>query len=93
MTPLQHSTEVQSLLQISQLHLLGQDAQAHVQHYQQLWHAAERCGDRAALHRVRQSVVAAGRKLQPLRSDPQVKMLWLALMGLRCSMLMPRMRF
>lgn len=84
------SPEAQALLLISAQHLLGEPC---VQQYQQLWLAAQSSGDRAAQQAVRQHVIAAGSQLQTQRSTPQGKALWLALMSLRCSMLMPRLRF
>ena len=89
----QHSTTAQNLQAISESHLLGNQAQVNVQHYQQLWHVAQSRGDRAAQRNVRDHVVAVGRLLQGRRSTPQARKLWLELMGLRCSMVMPRMRF
>ena len=89
----QYSAAAQNLLAISEGHLLGDQAQVNVQHYQQLWHVAQSRGDRAAQRNVRDHVVAVGRLLQGRRSTPQARKLWQELMGLRCSMVMPRMRF
>ncbi|MDR2299127.1 MAG: hypothetical protein LBE30_12405 [Comamonas sp.] len=83
-----------ALLEISARHLLGnEDWQTCVQQYQQLWQAARSSGNRQAQQSIRDLVVTVGRQLQARRGDPRAKALWLALMGLRCSMLMPRMRF
>ena len=90
MNTAQHSREVQTLLAISSQYLLNEGC---VQQYQQLWLAAQRSGDRAAQQTVRQHVADAGRLLQAQRTNPQTRALWLALMSLRCSMLMPRLRF
>lgn len=84
-----HSPEIQAMLAVSVQHLLNEGS---VQQYQRLWLAAQSSGDRAAQQTVRQHVVAAGRRLQAQRTNPQARALWLALMGLRCSMLMPRLR-
>ena len=90
MNTAQHSLEAQTLLAISSQHLLNEGS---VQQYQQLWLAAQSSGDRAAQQSVRQHVADAGRVLQSQRANPQARALWLALMSLRCSMLMPRLRF
>ena len=90
MNTAQHSREIQALLTISSQHLLNEGS---VQQYQQLWLAAQSSGDRAAQQTVRQHVADAGRLLQSQRANPQARALWLALMSLRCSMLMPRLRF
>ena len=90
MNTVQHSREIQALLAISSQHLLNEGS---VQQYQQLWLAAQSSGDRAAQQTVRQHVADAGRLLQAQRANPQARALWLALMSLRCSMLMPRLRF
>ena len=88
-----HSSEVQSLLKISAEHLLEGDSQINIQQYQQLWQSAQSRGDRAAQRNVREHVVALGRLLQGRRTTPQARKLWQELMSLRCSMVMPRMRF
>ncbi|MEG0044595.1 MAG: hypothetical protein RR729_01370 [Comamonas sp.] len=90
MNTAQHSREIQALLTISSQHLLNEGS---VQQYQQLWLAAQSSGDLAAQQTVRQHVADAGRLLQAQRANPQARALWLALMSLRCSMLMPRLRF
>ncbi|QXZ09957.1 hypothetical protein KUF54_01400 [Comamonas sp. Y33R10-2] len=90
MSTAQYSPEIQAMLAISAQHLLNE---GRVQQYQQLWIAAQSSGNRAAQQAVRQHVVAAGRQLQGQRANPQARALWLALMSLRCSMLMPRLRF
>lgn len=90
MNTLQHSPEIQALLSISSRHLLNVSC---VQQYQQLWLAAQSNGDRSAQQAVRQHLVATGRRLQVQRGNPQARALWLALMSLRCSMVMPRLRF
>ena len=90
MNTAQHSLEAQTLLAISSQHLLNEGS---VQQYQQLWLAAQSSGDRAAQRTVRQHVADAGLVLQSQRANPQARALWLALMSLRCSMLMPRLRF
>ena len=90
MNTAQHSHEIQALLTISSQHLLNEGS---VQQYQQLWLAAQSSGDCAAQQTVRQHVADAGRLLQAQRANPQARALWLALMSLRCSMLMPRLRF
>jgi len=88
-----HTPQAQALLNTSSRHLLGQPCQLSVQQYQQLWLSAQSQGDRSAQQVLRQQVVAAGRQLQAQRSNPQARAMWLALMGLRCSMLIPRLRF
>ncbi|WP_427772329.1 hypothetical protein [Comamonas thiooxydans] len=88
-----HTPQAQALLNTSSRHLLGEHCQLSVQQYQQLWLSAQSQGDRKAQQVLRQQVVAAGRQLQTQRGNPQARALWLALMGLRCSMLMPRLRF
>ncbi|WP_294259397.1 hypothetical protein [uncultured Comamonas sp.] len=88
-----HTPQAQALLNVSSRHLLGEPCLLSVQQYQQLWRSAQSQGDRRAQQVLRQQVVAAGRQLQAQRSNPQARALWLALMGLRCSMLMPRLRF
>lgn len=90
MNTAQHSPATQALLAVSAQHLLNEGC---VQQYQQLWQAAQSSGDRAAQQAVRQHVVTAGRQLQGYRNNPQARALWLNLMSLRCSMLMPRLRF
>lgn len=83
-----------ALLEISARHLLNEeDWQTRVQQYRQLWQVAQSSGNRQAQQSIRELVAAAGRQLQARRGDPKAKALCLALMGLRCSMLMPRMRF
>ncbi len=93
MSQSRHTPQAQALLNVSSRHLLGEPCQLSVQQYQQLWLSAQSQGDRSAQQVLRQRVVAAGRQLQAQRNNPQTKALWLALMGLRCSMLMPRLRF
>ena len=93
MSQSRHTPQAQALLNVSSRHLLGEPCQLSVQQYQQLWLSAQSQGDRRAQQVLRQRVVAAGRQLQAQRSNPQTRALWLALMGLRCSMLMPRLRF
>lgn len=88
-----HTPQAQALLNTSSLHLLGEPCQLSVQQYQQLWLSAQSQGDLLAQQVLRQQVVAAGQQLQTQRGNPQARALWLALMGLRCSMLMPRLRF
>lgn len=87
------SPEVQAWLKLSAQHLLDERPQICVQVLQQQWLLAQRLGDRSAQHAVREQVTALGKRLQSQRSSPHAKALWLALMGLRCSMLMPRLRF
>ena len=88
-----HTPQAQALLNTSSRHLLGQPCQLSVLQYQQLWLSAQSQGDRSAQQVLRQQVVAANQQLQAQRSNPQARALWLALMGLRCSMLIPRLRF
>lgn len=93
MSPTSLSPEVQAWLKLSAQHLLDERPQICVQVLQQQWLLAQRLGDRSAQHAVREQVTALGKRLQSQRSSPHAKALWLALMGLRCSMLMPRLRF
>ena len=93
MTATSLSPEVQAWLKLSAQHLLDERPQLCVQVLQQQWLLAQRLGDRSAQYAVREQVTALGKRLQSQRSSPHAKALWLALMGLRCSMLMPRLRF
>lgn len=93
MTPTSLSPEVQAWLQLSAQPLLNEHPQICAQSFQQQWLQAQRLGDRSAQHALREQVTALGKRLQSQRSSPHAKALWLALMGLRCSMLMPRLRF
>lgn len=93
MTPTSLSPEVQAWLQLSAQHLLNEHSQICAQSFQQQWLQAQRLGDRSAQHALREQVTALGKRLQSQRSSPHAKAFWLALMGLRCSMLMPRLRF
>lgn len=93
MTSTSLSPEVQAWLKLSAQHLLDERPQICVQSFQQQWLLAQRLGDRSAQHALREQVTALGKRLQSQRSSPHAKALWLALMGLRCSMLMPRLRF
>ncbi|MEX8191954.1 hypothetical protein [Comamonas guangdongensis] len=93
MSSMQHSPEARALLATSARHLLNADMGDSLRHYRQLWQAAQCSGDREAQLSIRAQVVSAGRELQARRTHPQAKALWLALLGLRCSMVMPRMRF
>ena len=93
MTSISLSPEVQAWLKLSAQHLLDERPQICVQSFQQQWLLAQRLGDRSAQHAVREQVTALGKRLQSQRSSPHAKALLLALMGLRCSMLMPRLRF
>ena len=88
-----HPAHIASLLNVSTLHLLGHDAQPSITHYLQLWQAAQASGNRQAQQSIRQQVVRAGRLIQARRHSPQARALWLALLQLRCSMVMPRLRF
>lgn len=93
MSPTSLSPEVQAWLKLSAQHLLDERPQICVQSFQQQWLLAQSLGDQSAQHAVREQVTALGKRLQSQRSSPHAKALWLALMGLRCSMLMPRLRF
>ena len=93
MTSTSLSPEVQAWLKLSAQHLLDERPQFYVQSFQQQWLLAQSLGDRSAQHALREQVTALGKRLQSQRSSPHAKALWLALMGLRCSMLMPRLRF
>lgn len=93
MTSTSLSPEVQAWLKLSAQHLLNERPQICVQSFQQQWLLAKSQGDRSAQNALREQVTALGKRLQSQRSSPHAKALWLALMGLRCSMLMPRLRF
>ena len=94
-TPLNNalSPEVQAMLDISAQYLLGTAHSDEVQHYRQLWQVARLKGDRQSLHALRQQVVSVGQELQRRRQTRQTRLLWLDLLSLRCSMVIPRMRF
>ncbi|MEG0557788.1 MAG: hypothetical protein RR473_07170 [Comamonas sp.] len=92
-TPSLQTAHVQAVLTVSAQHLLGPDSQQSIAQYLQLWQAAQASGNRQAQQSIRQQVVSAGRQIQARRCSPQARALWLALLQLRCSMVMPRMRF
>ena len=87
------SPAVQAMLDISAQYLLGTAHSAEIQHYRQLWQVARLQGDRQSLHALRQQVISVGRELQRRKQTRQTRMLWLDLLSLRCSMVIPRMRF
>lgn len=87
------SPQVQAMLDISAQYLLGTAHSAEIQRYRQLWLVARSKGDRQSLHALRQQVVAVGRELQRRKQTRQTRLLWLDLLSLRCSMVIPRMRF
>lgn len=87
------TAHIQALLSISTQHLLGPDSQQSIRQYLDLWQAAQASGNRQVQQSIRQQVVCAGRQIQARRNSPQARALWLALLQLRCSMVMPRMRF
>lgn len=87
------SPEVQAMLDISAQYLLGTTHSAEIQRYRQLWQVARLKGDRQSLHALRQQVVSVGRELRRRRQTQQTRLLWLDLLSLRCSMVIPRMRF
>jgi len=93
MSGAQHSPEARALMAVSARHLLNAELGDGLRHYRQLWQAAQCAGDRETQLSIRALVVSAGRELQARRGQPQARALWLALLGLRCSMVMPRMRF
>ena len=87
------SPEAQSMLDNSAQYLLGTAHSAEIQCYRQLWQVARLKGDRQSLHALRQQVVSVGQELQQRRQTRQARLLWLDLLSLRCSMVIPRMRF
>lgn len=88
-----HLPATQNLLAISAKHLQLEPVATAVEHYHQQWSAAQSSGNRLALQAIRQEVVMAGRRAQAHLSNPGARALWLALLQLRCSMVMPRARF
>lgn len=91
------SPEAMAMLKISAQHLqvtnLDIALDIDVQNYRQLWQAAQTQGDRQLLRALRQQVTHVGKDLQQRRQTPQNRMLWLDWLSLRCSMVIPRVRF
>lgn len=87
------SPEAMAMLKISAQHLQVTNLDIDVQNYRQLWQAAQTQGDRQLLRALRQQVTHVGKDLQQRRQTPQNRMLWLDWLSLRCSMVIPRMRF
>ena len=81
------------MLELSAQHLLVSDSSDDVQRYRQLWQVAQAQGDRQLLHALREHVIHIGQELQQRRQTRHNRMLWLDWLGLRCSMVIPRMRF
>ena len=87
------SPEAMAMLKISAQHLQVTNLDIDVQNYRQLWQAAQTQGDRQLLRALRQQVTHVGKDLQQRRQTPQNRMLWLDWLSLRCSMVIPRVRF
>lgn len=87
------SPEAMAMLKISAQHLQVTNLDIDVQNYRQLWQAAQTQGDRQLLRALRQQVTHVGKDLQQRRQTPQNRMLWLDWLSLRCSMVIPRIRF
>ena len=87
------SPEAMAMLKISAQHLQVTKLDIDVQNYRQLWQAAQTQGDRHLLRALRQQVTHVGKDLQQRRQTPQNRMLWLDWLSLRCSMVIPRVRF
>lgn len=87
------TAQAQAVIDTAALHLLQPESPLSVQHYRQLWQSAQMQGDRHTLHCLRQQVVLAGRELQQRQRTQHSRTLWLELLSLRCSMVIPRMRF
>lgn len=86
------SPQAQLVIATSAQYLLAHDQQLSVQHYRRLWQSAQLHGDKQTLQSLRQQVVIAGRELQRQRTQHN-RSLWLDFLSLRCSMVIPRMRF